>query len=223
MKLNETEKRIYQYLISTDIEDKSAEKVATELFISRSAIYRVCKKMGYTSYSQFKHSRTSLQAEKQRMLKEVDALDVFSHVNDEEMEVIIKRLITSKHIFVIGTYATSIAARYFVRQLLNLGFFVVLCVDEFELRMRSKDIGENDVIIYFSNSGRFRPHYYLLTELKAPTIGITKAESKLALACSHAITFDFSLYKDDKSFDRENIFPLIVIAQKLLINIKEQI
>ena len=220
MQLSSAEKRIYKYLISTDISKRSADSIAEDLFVSRTSLYRVCKKMGYSSFSHFKFAQTNPVVDTSA-LQSVNSLQIFEEVQDEQMEPIIRQLIAAQNIFVYGTNATSLAAHYLVRQLVNLGFFAVLMVDEFEFASRAHTITNEDCIICFSNSGQYYDKVYdLLARVEAQVIAITRAESRLAKAADLAITFDFEVSKADKTFDRENIFNLIVVTEKLLVNLQ---
>jgi len=220
MRFSNTEKIIYQYLISKDITQKSASEIAQQLFVSRASIYRVCYKMGYKSFSQFKY----LYNQKHHELKQVEVQPVFDFVDESEIVEILEDIINAEQIYVWGAYATNIASSYFVRQLVNLGFKAILISDSFEFESRSKSITKNDIFICLSNSGVYDDtDLKNLRHLPCELICITKEGSALAQVADKAILFDFPIDKNGKAFDRENLFHLVVIAEKILVNVRENI
>ncbi|MGL5041978.1 MAG: MurR/RpiR family transcriptional regulator [Culicoidibacterales bacterium] len=219
MKLNENEKAIYRYLVTTDITQMSAQHVACKLFVSRTAIYRVCQKMGYRSFTHLKYVKEQKVGNTTEIQK-VDSTELFKHVFDSQLVAIIEKLLQAHVIYIFGTHATSVAAQYLCRQLINLDCLAVRITDEFELTHIQHRFTTNDVILCLSASGQNPIITKAIPHFQAESIAITKHNSAIALACPLAITFDFPITTTTNSFDRENIFPLIVIVQKLLINIK---
>jgi len=218
MKLSNTEKIIYQYLTKADIQKMSADEIAEKLFVSRTSIYRVCLKMGYSSFSQFKY----LFLSKAKKIETVDSYAVFNHVNDSQLITILEKLIHSEQIYVFGTHATGMAANYFARQLVNLCYSAIFITDAFELESRLRMFHATDCIVCFSNGGRYTPDIIqLLSDAPIEVIAITKENSPLTIAANYAITFNFPIDKT-QAFERENLFNLIVITEKILVNLKNQ-
>ena len=220
MKLTENEESNYRFLIANDITHMSAEQIAEILFVSRAAIYRVCHKMGYRSFTHLKYVKEQ-KVEQKIELQEVDNTDVFNYVDDTQLLLIIEKILQAQHVYIIGTHATSIAAQYLCRQLINLGCLAVRINDEFELDHLRHKFTAKDVVFCLSASGENTVISNYISPLDSTSVAITKQNSSVHAHCQYAITFDFSIYKDKNSFDRENIFPLIVIIQKLLINMKK--
>lgn len=218
MKFSKTEKLIYNYLVTHDVSDKSADEIADELFVSRTSIYRVCKKMGYKSFSEFKY----LYSKRPDNIVVVDSLNVFDHVFDHDFNIILDVLLNSKRIFVFGTRATAMVSNYFSRQLVNLNLNGICISDEYELESRLSMFEETDCIVCFSNSGNYTPHIIeTLSDLVAIVIGITKTNSPLSSVSDFKIDFDFPI-DVDCAFERENLFNLMVLTESLLKNLQEK-
>ena len=219
---NENEHNVYKYLIRTDISNKSAETIAKELFVSRTTIYRVCNKMGYKSFSHFKFSKeTQEKVKEEKKMTEVSIDDLLKMTHSGDLEKIMDEIIMAERIFVLATQATCFASNYFSRQLVNLGFFAVALRDEFEFLEYKKLFKEKDLLICISNSGENDLINNNVKDIKTKIISLTKEKSLLEKLSYYSITFDFTNYKAENSFDRENIFPIFVIIQKILINLKE--
>lgn len=220
MKLTPSELTIHRFLTNHDITLMSAKMVAEQLFVSRSSIYRVCQKMGYSSFSHYKYSQKISQ--NNDGIIEVNSLDVFDHVDDHELMTFIQHIQTAQVIYVVGIFATEIAARYFVRQLLNLGYQAILISDSYEFESRALHITNQDILIDFSVSGYVSElHHSILTHCKAPILAITRTSSDLAKLAQSSILFDFEVSHDDSPFVRENLYEAITIAQKILINLNQ--
>ncbi len=220
MKLTPSEQIIHHYLTTHDIQQMTAKSVASILFVSRSSVYRVCQKMGYTSFSHFRFAQ-KIHSEKQEII-EVNSLDVFDHVDDHLLKDFIQSIHHASTIYVIGIFATEVAASYFVRQLLNLGYHAILIHDSFELESRLLHMTPSDLLINLSNTGSVSTmHQTLFERCLAPLYAITKAKSKLDLLAKKAIVFDFDFSPEDSPFVRENLYAMITIIQKILINISQ--
>ena len=219
--LNENEKKIAKYLTGVDLDSKTVEKIAEELFVSRATIYRVCKKMGFNSFTHFKFEYGKFKKNKKKM-RGVDSLDIFEHVNDQHLEYIVENIVKAETVYIFATFASVIAAEFFERQLVNLGIKAFIIEDEFELKERSCFINKEDIIICLSNSGELtKTANKILENAISTVIGITKEYSTLERIAQISITFDFTSYQSGNTFDRENIFNIIVILQKILVNIRE--
>lgn len=219
MKFSENEKRIFKYLTTEDVTNKSATEIAKTLFVSRASIYRLCNKMGYASFSQFKY----LYLQETAQLKNVDSLAVFDFVNDSQMPEMLRQFMAAEQIYVFGTHATTTVSGYFVRQLVNLGYRSIHISDSFELDAWSKLFTNRDCMLCFSNSGRFLPDdLACLQALPTQIMSITKQDSPLAKISDYAVVFDFPVDKYAAAFKRENMFNLMVITEKFLVNLNEQ-
>lgn len=216
---NENEYDVYRYLLKKDISDKSADAIAKELFVSRTTIYRVCNKMGYKSFSHFKFSKESENEKKQ--IYEVDIKGFLEMIQEGDMEKVLDEIILADRIFILATQATCIASTYMARQLLNLGYFAMAVKDEFEFAELKKLFKKNDLVICISNSGENRLIIKNIKTLKTKVLSLTKKDSSLKKISDYSISFDFTDYKEENSFDRENLFPIFMIIQKILINLKE--
>ena len=91
----------------------------------------------------------------------------------------------------------------------------------FEFLEYKKLFKEKDLLICISNSGENDLINNNVKDIKTKIISLTKEKSSLEKLSYYSITFDFTNYKAENSFDRENIFPIFVIIQKILINLKE--
>ncbi|TLG72940.1 MurR/RpiR family transcriptional regulator [Culicoidibacter larvae] len=219
--LNKNEAMIARFLLHSDINNKSAEQIAKELFVSRSAIYRVCNKLGYRSFSHLKYAMEINEQHDEQELLSVQVDELFQTIDVSQLQQILRMIIVSERIIILSTQATRIASSYLARQLINLGYFAYAVHDEYEFAELKKLLHDRDLLVCISNSGENDILSTAMQELTQESFAITKLDSTLAQTAQAAIGFDFSEYRSQNSFDRENLFPIFVIIQKILINLKE--
>lgn len=70
-KLNDSEKQIIQYVLNNpnDCSKLSLAKLAKKLYVSESAIFRLCKKLGLSGYSELKFDLVELAESNQKPIK----------------------------------------------------------------------------------------------------------------------------------------------------------
>lgn len=70
-KLNDSEKQIIQYVLNNpnDCSKLSLAKLAKKLYVSESAIFRLCKKLGLSGYSELKFDLVELAESNQSQSK----------------------------------------------------------------------------------------------------------------------------------------------------------
>lgn len=55
--MNKLEREIEEYIVSTNIEQMTAKELADKFFVSRTYLYKIIKKMGYSSYTDLKFEK----------------------------------------------------------------------------------------------------------------------------------------------------------------------
>ncbi len=88
-KLNDSEKQIIQFVLNNpkDCSKLSLARLAKKLYVSESAIFRLCKKLGLTGYSELKFDLAELAESKQKPIKiENNFARELSRVNDDVLK-----------------------------------------------------------------------------------------------------------------------------------------
>ena len=72
--LNPSDKKILNYLLNNAAEcsELSLAKLAKKLYVSESAIFRLCKKVGLSGYSELKYELADFSKGEKRMVKQQD-------------------------------------------------------------------------------------------------------------------------------------------------------
>lgn len=215
--LTDAEYEIYQYLLNTDISNLTAGEIAKHFFVGRTMIYRVCQKMGFHTFTELKYSRQQEQADDFELsIEQLNTQISFSHLHPIALEIR-----GANRVFLYGTIASTIATEYFERQLINLGCFAVQINDRFQFEQRARGFTKGDVLVCISSSGKNTDMNGVISTITIPIIAITKRNSPLHTTLS-TLCIDYNLdnYQSRNAFDRENLFPLFVIIQKVLLALR---
>lgn len=215
--MNKLEREIEEYIVSTNIEQMTAKEVADKFYVSRAYLYKVIKKMGYSSYTDLKFEKRMKEiydnsSKRERPLS-----------NSKVIKAMNFDMYTSNVIFVIGIDGTSLVAQYFARQLMNLGQFVVCITDTCLLDKYLISIKATDTLIYFSNTGRRMDIHLQVEKCTSKYYVITKYNSKLYIEANKKIGFDNEVTNLSNKYDQENISMLLMLSHTLLSKFKNYI
>ena len=159
--LNETEKEILRYMISNSnkIRDLKIKELSDLVFCSPNTIIRMAKKMGFTGFSEMKHTVFSL-LEKNTIQTSILDDDLYkdlvktrelivSELLDHLAELIIKK----NHISIFGLGPSRLSADIFSMRLTFLGISAVSFIDQHAMLFYANKIKENDICLFISFSG----------------------------------------------------------------------
>lgn len=157
--LNETESKIYRYVIDSidDIARLGVRELANDTFTSTATVIRMYKKLGCSSFEEFKHvlysyfhnDKFSLANEKKSLGKMMEYL--MSTEFDEMISKAADLVMKSSFISVLGAGNSSSIAAYGARYLSNVGYFAVALTDPFYPPIL--DTNDNHLAIVVSESG----------------------------------------------------------------------
>lgn len=208
--MNDLEREIEEYIISNNINDMTAKEIADKFYVSRTYLYKVIKKMGYTSYTELKYEK------KMQSINEMNVKTDYSGSHSKISKQLQVEMYNAKIIYVIGFGGTGIVAQYFSRQLINLNQVVICVTDSTNLSNRVSNITNKDAVVYFSNTGTKLEIYDMLKKRTKKFFVITKYKSDLYNISSKKIGFDNDISSLSNKYDQENITMLVMLSQVLL-------
>lgn len=202
-----TEKRIADYL-QANFEAAvymTIEELAKATYTSHSAIIRLCKKLGFTGFKEF---RLELGREVHQLLAQfdqtIDANFPFSEqddgatiakkmaelsiqavkkaqlqIEDQPLEAMAEKLTQAKRIFVFAKGDSQITARKFQNKLVKLNKFLILAEEYSDSSWNAANLTKEDCAIFISYSGRIHHYEKILSYLKhigTPTLLLTGNE-----------------------------------------------
>ena len=202
-----TEKRIADYL-QANFEAAvymTIEELAKATYTSHSAIIRICKKLGFTGFKEF---RLELGREVHQLLAQfdqtIDANFPFSEQDDgatiakkmaelsiqavkkaqlqienQPLDTIAEKLTQAKRIFVFAKGDSQITARKFQNKLVKLNKFLILAEEYSDSSWNAANLTKEDCAVFISYSGRIHHYEKIMSYLKhvgTPTLLLTGNE-----------------------------------------------
>lgn len=202
-----TEKRIADYL-QANFEAAvymTIEELAKATYTSHSAIIRLCKKLGFTGFKEF---RLELGREVHQLLAQfdqtIDANFPFSEqddgatiakkmaelsiqavkkgqlqIEDQPLDTIAEKLTQAKRIFVFAKGDSQITARKFQNKLVKLNKFLILAEEYSDSSWNAANLTKEDCAVFISYSGRIHHYEKIMSYLKhvgTPTLLLTGNE-----------------------------------------------
>ena len=214
-----TEKRIADYL-QANFEAAvymTIEELAKATYTSHSAIIRLCKKLGFTGFKEF---RLELGREVHQLLAQfdqtIDANFPFSEqddgatiakkmaelsiqavkkaqlqIEDQPLDTIAEKLTQAKRIFVFAKGDSQITARKFQNKLVKLNKFLILAEEYSDSSWNAANLTKEDCAVFISYSGRIHHYEKIMSYLKyvgTPTLLLTGNEhSEMAKKASRCL------------------------------------
>ena len=202
-----TEKRIADYL-QANFEAAvymTIEELAKATYTSHSAIIRLCKKLGFTGFKEF---RLELGREVHQLLAQfdqtIDANFPFSEqddgatiakkmaelsiqavkktqlqIEDQPLDTIAEKLTQAQRIFVFAKGDSQITARKFQNKLVKLNKFLILAEEYSDSSWNAANLTKVDCAVFISYSGRIHHYEKIMSYLKhvgTPTLLLTGNE-----------------------------------------------
>lgn len=202
-----TEHSIIQYLLENVhlISDMTIQQLALVTHSSNAAIIRICKKLGYRGYKDFKlalvrelesskfinrsinFSTPFYQSETtQDIINDLSSLYretiqlIQSHLNISDIEKISHTMINSQRIFIFAFGDSRITAMNFINKLMKINIYPILATDNYEEIAMAYNMTTQDCALFISYTGmneRFLSIQKILNQKKIPIITLTANES----------------------------------------------
>ncbi|WP_067139563.1 MurR/RpiR family transcriptional regulator [Oceanivirga salmonicida] len=162
--LSDNEKQVINYILGYEnIVNLKLKHITQSLFLSSSTVIRACKKLGFSSFNEFKFSLISNNDKKNKNINESlgeiknrikgDLSKTLELLTDEKLEKFVKIIIESKRIYCLGYGNSSMVAKELSRNLQLAGFWALAPEEKYLIERIVEISGENDLIIIVSLSG----------------------------------------------------------------------
>ncbi|MDK7068569.1 MurR/RpiR family transcriptional regulator [Lactobacillus paragasseri] len=161
--LSESEKEIVRFLFSnsTLCSHLSLAKLAKKLYVSESSIFRLCKKIGLSGYSELRFELSDLTHEKKMntidVATEVEnaSQEVLNYYNTLDLEKVFSDIECASTIYLYSTgWSQELIAKYLAHELFIIGKRAVILPSAIEeLRIVSRRVVEGDMLFIISYSG----------------------------------------------------------------------
>lgn len=181
--LNENEEEILTYLLKNrkNLEKQTIRELANQFYVVPNAIVRMCKKLGFTGFQQFKDEAIK-STELEEAFGELTSLDdkivrTKQLLNKEILAEVIKAINQANNILFFGVGLSRFPAEELSERLKIVGKQSQTFIDPHILKYHAKLMKHNDLAIAISLSGREDSTVYAATSRAkasgAKTISIT--------------------------------------------------
>ncbi|MEH6986502.1 MurR/RpiR family transcriptional regulator [Cytobacillus firmus] len=170
--LNQSEKEILSFLIESRIDDQqlSIRKAADELFVSTTSIIRLCKKLGFSGYSEFVynlglkvkkvHSSDAGSVEEIHLPMEAgigefikNIRTTFDYIDEESIQEFLNEIEKHKMIYFYGAGFSTLFSNYLAKKLELFGYYVSNTSTSDSRAIFFNNIQKYRLMIVFSRSG----------------------------------------------------------------------
>lgn len=191
----------------------SVLRLCEEAYSSQATVNRVCKKLGFSGFSELKFSILE-DLEKMNNSKNSHVnttIFYIDNINFNEINCVIEALKKNRKILLYGLGASQITAAYFQRQLLYLGFQAIMISEE-----KMMEAFEDFIILIISSSGetpRIKHIAKNMRNLNRIVIAVTKKDSSLDEISTISFTHNISIDKLDVIVREQQLHMIIMVNE----------
>lgn len=189
------EQRIAQFIIKSPKHfiRQPIDTTVEEIGVSKAALIRFCKKLGYSGYSEFIFDLTNFlinqNAEEDKINSIRSITNIYSNsilelgntINQESLVQFAKDIKNCQHVYSIGFNRTATSAKQFSLRCWSIGVSVEAVINDSTLILdHIKNLNENDLIIILTtddNTGFFKKKLNVLKNSKCKIAVITGNKS----------------------------------------------
>lgn len=213
--MNYLEITIKDFLLNTDVSDITVKEVAQQFYVSRTLVYKVISKWGYTSFEAFKADIKDYEKFQFKVLNE----KIINCQN--EIEALVLAITFSKIVYVVSYGATKTAGKYMTRQLINLNCLAINIDDPSAIGSYNRLLGESDLIIYLSLNGESCETKRIPSNCTRRYI-FAPENTEISIREKNVITFESNRTNLSSHFEQESVISLLKQIDLTLCGVKVQ-
>ncbi len=224
--LSMAERVVLDYLIENkeSLKDFSVEKIAEAAYTSPASVVRMCKKLGYRGFKDFKIDfiLANAKVEIPENKEYVDVIlakdkncgrsaiennirvleDTLKLYNQETLEKAAEVIMTARKILIFGKGSSYLVCKDLEMKLRRINKFCIAQGESHEQLVDASFLNQKDVIIFISNSGKTKEIIsaaLVAKENKATIISITKLGSSILSELSDIVLYTSSMEGEFRS------------------------
>ena len=158
-KLNQNEQLLLEYLfvLKERLREYTIRDIAADNFTSPNTIVRLCKKLGFSGYIEFRESYCSALSWEKAMVK-LTSLDeqlvkTKQLINPSVLEAVLEKLHTSEKVAVFAVGLSRTIAEDLYLKLISIGKNCQFFMDPHVMHLNAKTLNENALVFSISASG----------------------------------------------------------------------
>ncbi|TVP84474.1 MAG: MurR/RpiR family transcriptional regulator [Acholeplasmataceae bacterium] len=243
--LSMTERAVLDYLIENKavLKDFSVEKIAEAAYTSPASVVRMCKKLGYRGFKDFKIdfilANAKVEIPEQRdhedvilskdanfgrmtMENNIRVLEDTLRLYDEKaLQTAAKTIMEARKILIFGKGSSYLVCKDLEMKLRRINKFAIAQGESHEQLVDATFINPKDVVIFVSNSGKTKEIIsaaLLAREKKANIISIVKFGSSLLADLSDIVLYTSSLESEFRSAATTSRMSQLCVVDALFAN-----
>lgn len=228
--LNGSEHSVYKYCVQNGFKviDMSIQELADATYVSKTTVVRMCQKLGFDGFTEFRYYLKTLleqKKEKEKMvdgkiheMRKFDYLNTYDMINREKIEGIAHE-IKDKHIHFFGKGLSNLVCEYAKIQLSLLDLHVTSFENSHLARTLGKKMTKNDVLFIISASGETPQCIAVANIVKntdAKIISITEPGINTLSQLADVSLFAVMSNDDRVDFDNKSRVPFFIIMEYLV-------
>jgi len=164
--LTDLEKKIVEYIMNNPeiVQDSPASKVADTLYVSKTSIINLSKKLGFEGYSELRYyvknyleykkkHKSALSYDKILSNIHTEITKTISLQDEENINRIVRRIMDSRIVYVVGRGASGPIASLLSSRLALLNIKAILIADPNIIDVLGNSLSQDESIIVMSLSG----------------------------------------------------------------------
>ncbi|MFV0556019.1 MAG: MurR/RpiR family transcriptional regulator [Lactovum sp.] len=211
--LSDSQKDVHQYIIRNihRIQEVTIEEIGKNCYCSNTTVNRYCKKMGASGFTEVKHLLIEYSTNFDLIYKQqvnTDIINKMNHIDFSNLDEILKIIKTADTIYLFGTGASYLFAKYLERLLIRSGINT-FCSNEAGYISIIKKV---ETCIIISNTGETHSAVSVASQLKDKNvISITKKNSRVEKLSTYSIAHTEDLKVNDSIQNELNISCFLAI------------
>lgn len=192
-RFTDTERAIIQYFLEKGqgIDKMPIQEIAESTYSSNASIIRLCRKLGYKGFREFKVALIRELESKKFVVNHVDysvpfqpqestetivnriyslhkeSMDAMQSALDiKELDAMVQHLLRARRVFLFGISDVNITLRGFMNKLLKIGIFPILATENTEEGNICPHITKDDCALFVTYSGSHTSYLYCAKILK---------------------------------------------------------
>lgn len=215
----------------SEVLNMSIQQLSKEIFISTATIVRLCKKIGFSGFSELKYSlREIYKNNKEKINKDslesiidksiFELTQTINLIDEKEINKVVKLLLSNKNIHFFGKGLTSSAFKYISKQLLTCNRLNICYEDTHIAYLAAEKMTGNDVLFLSSLSGKTKQIIKTAQIAKskgAILISITNINNN-EIASISDINFYVHIEENNAEYDMKSRLPILFILDTIVRN-----
>lgn len=164
--LTDLEKKIVEFIMNNPkmMQDSTASEIANILYVSKTSIINLSKKLGFEGYTELRYYVKDYLEQKDKMKRDLSYEGILDNIHievtktislqdEENINRIVKRILSSRIVYVVGRGASEPIASLLSSRLALLNIKAILIGDPNIIDVLGNSLSEDETVIVMSLSG----------------------------------------------------------------------